>query len=109
MLRAPLSQFTTVVICLSSHNAMSESTLLTYALTIIGALILALSSLVAWAATQMRHDVKNEMSKLSREVAGINLTLRNIETDLRGKLADLDRRVSVVEATCRMNGCARDI
>ena len=78
-----------------------EAFLWPVALTIIGGLVMALASVIAWVGIQ----IKGEIKVLSNQVGVTNATLRNIETDLRGKLADLDRRMAVVEATCRNNGC----
>lgn len=79
-----------------------EAFLWPVALTIIGALVMALASVIAWVGIQ----IKSEITQLSLAVQQTNVTLGAIERDLRGKLADLDRRMAVVEATCRQNGCS---
>lgn len=79
-----------------------EAFLWPIALTVIGGLVMALTSVIAWVGIQ----IKSEITQLAMAVQQTNVTLTAIERDLRGKLADLDRRVAVVEATCRQNGCA---
>lgn len=79
-----------------------EAFLWPIALSIIGGLVITLASVIAWVGTQ----IKMEITTLALAVNRTNDTLGSIERDLRGKLADLDRRVAVVEATCKQNGCA---
>lgn len=57
------------------------------AATLLGAVSACLLSLLAWIG-----------SRIAGKVDAMSETLHSIETDLRGGLADLDRRVSVIEA-----------
>ncbi len=71
------------------------------ALAIIAFLATTLVGVVGWTGLQIKHEIRT----LSDAVRATNVTLWNIETDLRGKLAGLDRRMAVVEATCDRAGC----
>lgn len=73
---------------------MTAEALLPYFIGAIGALIGLLISVLAWAATRITGELKS----LGIEMKATNQTLTNIEKDLRGELARLDRRVSLVEA-----------
>jgi len=73
---------------------MIAEALLPYFIGAIGALIGLLVTVLAWAANRITGELKS----LGDEMRATNHTLTNIERDLRGELARLDRRVSLVEA-----------
>lgn len=75
---------------------MPEAALFPYAVGAISALLAALVTVLGWVGSQ----VKSELKALGAEMKTTNATLANIERDLRGELARLDRRVSLVEARC---------
>lgn len=76
---------------------MNADVILPYALTVVGALLGLLCAVLAWVGNQLKAEIKD----LGGEMRQTNITLTKIERDLRGELAGLDRRVSVVEARCR--------
>lgn len=78
---------------------MTESTLFPYAIGAISALLAVLVTVLGWVGSQ----IKSELKSLGVEMKATNGTLTNIERDLRGELARLDRRVSLVEAQCTNN------
>ncbi len=79
---------------------MAETALFPYAVGAISALLAVLVTVLGWVGSQ----IKSELKGLSTEMKATNLTLMNIERDLRGELARLDRRVSIVEAYRDGNG-----
>lgn len=75
---------------------MSAEALIPYTIGLLGSLIGLLCTVLAWVGVQ----IKGELKDLSGEMRQTNKTLTAIERDLRGELAGLDRRVSLVEAKC---------
>lgn len=73
-----------------------EALLFPHLITVIIGLIATLGGVIAWVGI----GIKSEINALHRTMAHTNDTLVNIERDLRGKLADMDRRVAIVERTC---------
>lgn len=75
---------------------MSAEAFLPYVVGLLGSLLGLLCTVLAWVGIQ----IKGELKELGKEMAQTNRTLTAIERDLRGELAGLDRRVSLVEAKC---------
>ena len=68
---------------------IDQASLLTMLLTVIVALFGVLTVIIGWMG-----------NKLYIRLGLMAGTMRNIETDLHGKISDLDRRVTVVETRC---------
>lgn len=86
---------------------MTEVTLFPYAVAAISALVAAIVGILAWVGTQLKQELRDLKNDIRRELAGMaeqmgatNAALTGIERDLRGQLANLDRRVVKVEARC---------
>lgn len=77
---------------------MSAEALIPYTIGLLGSLIGLLCTVLAWVGVQ----IKSELKDLGHEMKQTNKTLTAIEKDLRGELAGLDRRVSLVEARCQV-------
>ena len=77
---------------------MSAEALIPYTIGLLGSLIGLLCTVLAWVGVQ----IKGELKELGTEMKTTNKTLTAIERDLRGELAGLDRRVSLVEAKCQV-------
>lgn len=75
---------------------MSADFVLPYFVSMIGALLAALCTVLAWVGL----NINKRLEALTKEVASTNGTLRAIEKDLRNDLSQLDRRVTRVEARC---------
>lgn len=73
---------------------MAETALFPYAVGAISALLALLATVLGWVGVQIHGQLKT----LTAEIKATNSTLTNIERDLRGELARLDRRVSIVES-----------
>lgn len=78
---------------------MPADAVLPYALSAVGALLGLLCAVLAWVGTQVKAEIRD----LGGEIRQTNTTLSKIEKDLQKELAGLDRRVSVVEARCRVS------
>lgn len=70
---------------------MTEGVILVELLKVIGWLIVALVAVVAWIGKRI-HDRLDD----------INVTLGRIDKDLTGEVANLDKRISIIERTCGM-------
>ena len=81
-----------------SLGAVSADTILPYFVSMIGALLAALCTVLAWVGL----NINKRLEALTREVSATNGTLRAIEKDLRGELSNLDRRVTRVEMKCEV-------
>ena len=77
---------------------MTAEALIPYTIGLLGSLIGLLCTVLAWVGVQ----IKTELKDLGHEMKQTNRTLTAIEKDLRGELAGLDRRVSLVEAKCQV-------
>jgi sensor domain CHASE-containing protein len=75
---------------------MGADAILPYLVTAVGALLGLLCTILAWVGIQIKAEIRD----LGKEMRLTNITLTKIEKDLRGELAGLDRRVSLVEANC---------
>lgn len=75
---------------------VSADFVLPYFVSMIGALLAALCTVLAWVGL----NINKRLEALTKEVASTNGTLRAIEKDLRNDLSQLDRRVTRVEARC---------
>jgi hypothetical protein len=69
---------------------MSDSYLINLILPVISGLMATLILIIGWIGNRI-HTRLDEISK----------TLGTIERDLREDLADLDRRLTILEATCQ--------
>ena len=70
-------------------NQMTDTQLLTIAATLVATLFGMLVTLLGW----LGNKIYSKLDELSR-------TMHSIEGDLRGKIGDLDRRMTVVETRC---------
>jgi predicted PurR-regulated permease PerM len=70
---------------------MSEHDVLTSAATVVASLFGMITLLLGWLGNKI-YDKLTEMSD----------TMHRVESDLHGRITDLDRRVTVVETKCTM-------
>jgi predicted PurR-regulated permease PerM len=68
---------------------MDETMLISILLALVGALFGFLVAILSW----MGGKVYNKLAEMAS-------SLHHVENDLRGQLADLDRRIYVVERSC---------
>ena len=68
---------------------IDQAQILTMLLTIIVALFGVLTVIMGW----MGNKLYNRLGLMAE-------SMHNIETDLHGKISDLDRRVTIVETRC---------
>lgn len=68
---------------------MSDTQLLTLAAALVATLFGLLVAILGW----MGNKIYNKLEELAN-------SMHSIEGDLRGKIGDLDRRVTVVEVRC---------
>ncbi len=71
--------------------------LLIWFLILIGG---AFMSVLLWIGKVIKDAIASELSEIKAEIQLTNNTLKNIEKDLRGDLANLDRRVTKLETRC---------
>lgn len=76
-----------------------DAALLPYIVAVLSAVFAMLLGALSWIGSQ----ITRRLDTLTTAVGVTNSTLSNIERDLRGELARLDRRVSVIEARCAIN------
>jgi len=79
---------------------MNAEIILPYLLAAAGGLLGALCAVLAWVGSQLKNEVGKLADKVETGLGRTNDTLGKIERDLRGELANLDRRVTRVEARC---------
>lgn len=76
-----------------------DAALLPYIVAVLSAVFAMLLGALSWIGSQ----ITRRLDALTSAVGVTNSTLSNIERDLRGELARLDRRVSVIEARCAVH------
>ena len=64
---------------------------------IIGGLLTTLIAVISWGV----HSAQSKIASIADQLDRINVTLGSIERDLRGELAGLDRRVSILHTAMR--------